>query len=92
MGGHANVDLTQLRTVADRVLTAAQTIAERPWPTLDPGDMEGSAVAGIVAPELVAARLTEVVADMRDWAVAAHMAADAFERAESHNTDRLDQK
>jgi hypothetical protein len=92
MGGLTEVDLTQLRKVADRVMTAAQTIAEMRWPTLDPADMEGSAVAGIAAPDLVAARLTEVVANMRGWTVAAHMSADAFEHTESHNADRLDRR
>lgn len=90
MGGHTEVDLTELRNVANRVLASADTIAEMRWPTLDPDDLHGSVVAGIAAPELVAARLTDVVANMRGWAVAAHLSADSFERAERHATERLD--
>jgi hypothetical protein len=87
MGGRTEVDLTQLRTVADHVMRAADTIAEMRWPTLDPDDLQGSAVGRIAAPDLVAARLTDVVANMRGWAVAAHMSADALERADHRNGD-----
>jgi hypothetical protein len=90
MGEIVQVDLTQLRTVANRVTDAAEQIAQMRWPTLDPDDLQGSAVGNIAAPVVVAARLTEVVANMRGWAVAAHMAADAFERAERRNGERLD--
>jgi hypothetical protein len=90
MGEIVQVDLTQLRAVANRVTDAAEHIAQMRWPTLDPDDLQGSAVGNIAAPVLVAARLTEVVANMRGWAVAAHMAADAFERAERRNGERLD--
>jgi hypothetical protein len=87
MGGRTEVDLTQLRTVADHVMTAADAIAEMRWPTLDPDDLQGSAIGRIAAPDLVAARLTDVVANMRGWAVAAHMSADALERADRRNGD-----
>jgi hypothetical protein len=87
MGGRTEVDLTQLRTVADHVMTAAEAIAEMRWPELDPDDLRGSAVGRIAAPDLVAARLADVVANMRGWAVAAHMSADAFERADRRNGD-----
>jgi hypothetical protein len=90
MGGRTEVDLGQLRTVADHVTRAADTIDEMRWPTLDPDALQGSAVANIAAPVLVAARLTDVVANMRGWALAAHMSADAFERADRRNGERLD--
>jgi hypothetical protein len=80
MGEIVEVDLTQLRAVADRVVDAAEQIAQMRWPTLDPDDLRGSAVG---------ARLTEVVANMRGWALAAHMSADAFERADRRNGERL---
>ena len=35
------------------------------------------------APDLIAAKLADVIANMRGWAVAARMAADAFERADT---------
>lgn len=89
MGEIAEVDLTQLRGVADRVMAAADAIAEMRWPTLDPDDLPGSAVGNIAAPVLVAARLTDVVANMRGWALAAHMSADAFERADRRNGERF---
>jgi len=89
MGGRTEVDLGQLRNVADRVMQAADTIAEMRWPTLDPDDLAGSDVGRVGAPALVAARLTDVVANMRGWALAAHMSADAFERADGRNGQRL---
>jgi hypothetical protein len=89
MGGRTEVDLTQLRTVADNVMHAADAIAEMCWPGLDPDDLQGSAVGRVAAPDLVAARLTEVVANMRGWALAAHMSADALERADHRNGERF---
>ena len=88
MGGRTEVDLGQLRTVADHVMQAADVIAEMRWSGLDPDDLQGSAVGRIAAPVLVAARLTEVVANMRGWALAAHMSADALERVDRHNGDQ----
>jgi hypothetical protein len=89
MGEIVEVDLTQLRTVANRVMQAADEIAEMRWPGLDPDDLQGSAVGNIAAPTLVAARLTEVVGNMRGWALAAHMSADASERADRRDGERL---
>ena len=89
MGGRTEVDLTQLRSVANRVTQAADAIAEMRWPALDPDGLQGSAVGNIAAPDLVAARLTDVVANMRGWALAAHMAADAMERADRRNGQRF---
>jgi hypothetical protein len=68
MGGRTEVDLAQLRIVADHVMQAADVIAEMRWPGLDPDDLPGSAVGRIAAPDLVAARLTDVVANMRGGA------------------------
>lgn len=81
--------MSQLRTVADRVLSAAERIAEMRWQELDPDALPGSAVGNITAPALVAARLAGVVADMRRWALAAESSADEFERAERRNVGRL---
>jgi hypothetical protein len=89
MGEILEVDLTQLRGVADRVLVAVDQIAEMHWPTLDSDELRGSAVSGIAAPVLIAARLNDVLANMRGWAMAAHLSADAFERAESRNAGRV---
>lgn len=89
MGGRTKVDLAQLRTVADNVMQAADTIAEMRWPGLDSDDLHGSAVGRVAAPDLVAARLTEVVANMRGWALAAQMSADALERADHRNAERF---
>jgi hypothetical protein len=90
MGGRTEVDLTQLRTVADKVMQAADAIAEMRWPGLDSDGLHGSAVGRVAAPDLVAARLTDVVANMRGWALAAHMSADALERADHRNGERFD--
>jgi hypothetical protein len=46
-------------------------------------------VGGIAAPVLIAARLNDVLATMRGWAVAAHMSADALERADRRNGERF---
>jgi hypothetical protein len=89
MGGRTEVDLGHLRTVADHVMQAADRIAEMRWPTMNSDALQGSAVGNIAAPVLVAARLTDVVANMRGWAVAAHMSADAFERTDRRNAERL---
>ena len=89
MGGRTEVDPGQLRTVADHVMQAAEAIAEMRWPGLDPDELRGSAVRRVAAPDLVAARLNEVVANMRGWAVAAHMSVDALERADRSNGERF---
>jgi hypothetical protein len=89
MGTHTEVDLARLRAVADRVTSAADGIAEMRWPELDPDDLPGSAVGRVAAPALIAARLDDVVANMRGWAVAAHLAADALERADRGNVTRF---
>jgi hypothetical protein len=89
MGGRTEVDLGQLRTVADHVTQAADAIAEMRWPGLDPDHLQGSAVGRVAAPDLVAARLIEVVANMRGWALAAHLSADALERADRRNGDQF---
>jgi hypothetical protein len=88
MGEIAEVDLSQLRSVADSVMNAAEQIAQMRWPALDPDDLAGSAVGNLAAAVLIAARLSDVVANMRGWAVAAHMSADAFERADRRGGER----
>jgi hypothetical protein len=89
MGGRTEVDLTQLRTVADRVMDAADQISEMHWPTLDADELRGSAVGGIAAPVLIAARLNDILATMRGWAMAARMSATAFEAADRRNGDQF---
>jgi hypothetical protein len=89
MGEIVEVDLSQLRAVANSVMESAEQIAQMRWPTIDPDDLQGSAVGNVPAPVLVAARLTDVVANMRGWALAARMSADAFERADRGNGQRL---
>jgi hypothetical protein len=89
MGGNTEVDLDALRAVADHVTDAADAIAEIHWPTLPAEVLTGSVVGNVPAPDLIAAKLTDVIANMRGWAVAARMAADAFERADSRSADRF---
>ena len=90
MGEIIEVDVPQLRTVAERVMTAAERITEMRWPESNPDELPGAAVGDIDASALVAPGLAEVVAHMRGWALAARTSADAFERAERHNSDRLE--
>jgi hypothetical protein len=89
MGGSTEVDLTQLRTVADRVMAAADALAEMAWPALDADAMRGSAVGTVAAPDLIAARLADVVANMRGWAVAAHLSAEAFAQSDMRHAGRF---
>lgn len=89
MGGNTEVDLDALRAVADHVTEAADAIAEIRWPTMPVGDLTDSSTGAVPAPDLIAAKLTDVIANMRGWAVAARMAADAFERADSRSADRF---
>jgi hypothetical protein len=89
MGGNTEVDLDALRAAADRVTEAADEIAEIHWPTMPADRLEGSTVGSVPAPDLIAGKLTDVIANMRGWAVAARMAADAFERADSRSADRF---
>ncbi|KUI23265.1 hypothetical protein AU193_00405 [Mycobacterium sp. GA-1285] len=88
MGEIVEVDVAQLRTVADRVRSAAHRIAEIPWPELSPDELRGAAVAEAAATGR-APGFAEVVVSMRGWALAARSSADAFERAEQRNGDRL---
>ncbi len=87
--GNTEVDLSALRAVADRVTEAADAIDEIRWPTMPTDELPGSAVGSVAAPDLIAAKLTDVIANMRGWAVAAHMSADAFERADRRGADRF---
>lgn len=90
MGGHAEVDLTRLRAVADHVAEAAGAIAEIRWSQMDLNALlSGSAVSGVAAPDVIAARVHDVVTSMRGWARAAHMSADALERSDIRSADRI---
>lgn len=89
MGGNTEVDLAALRAVADHVTKAADSIAEMQWPALPLSELKGSSTGKVRAPDLIAAKLTDVVANMRGWAVAARMAADAFERADRRSAERF---
>jgi hypothetical protein len=91
MGEIVEVDPTQLRSVADCVLAAADQIARISRPAPHPDALRGSRVGGIGAPVLVAARLGEVVADMQGWVTAVRLSADAFERAEHRTGERFEQ-
>ncbi|OBB03047.1 hypothetical protein A5662_00940 [Mycobacteriaceae bacterium 1482268.1] len=89
MGGNTEVDLSALRAVADHVTEAADTIAELHWPSMPVVQLKGSAVGSVPAADLIAAKLADVIANMRGWAVAARMAADAFEQADGRSADRF---
>ncbi len=52
-------------------------------------ELTGSATGAVAAPDLIAAKLADVIANMRGWALAARMAADAFERADRRSADRF---
>ena len=89
MGGNTEVDLGALRAIADQVTEAADAIDEMRWPTMPADDLPGSSVGRVPAPDLIAAKLTDVTANMRGWAVAARLSADAFERADRRSANRF---
>jgi hypothetical protein len=89
MGGNTEVDLGALRSIADHVTEAADVIDEMRWPTMPTDDLLGSSVGSVPAPDLIAAKLTDVIANMRGWAVAARLSADAFERADRRSANRF---
>jgi hypothetical protein len=89
MGEIMRVDLDQLRAIADRVWDTAGDIDEMPWPALDPDALSGSAVAGVTSPIHIEAELADVVANMRGWAMAARLSADALEHADREHGERL---
>ena len=89
MGGNTEVDLNALRAVADHVTEAADAIAEMHWSAMPVDELTGSATGACAAPDLIAAKLADVIANMRGWAVAARMAADAFERADRRSAERF---
>jgi hypothetical protein len=90
VGGNTEVDLAALRAVADRITEAADSLDEMRWPAMPAEQLPGSAVSRVPAPDLIAAKLIDVIANMRGWAVAARMSADAFERADRRGADRFD--
>jgi hypothetical protein len=84
------VDLTQLRSVANRVERAADAIRKFQFPRLGEDDLAGSTVGGVASPALVATRLDDVLASMSAWAAAARISASAFESAEQDSAARID--
>jgi hypothetical protein len=89
MGGNTEVDVNALRAVAEHVTEAANGIAEMQWHTLPAEELRGSAVGNVEVPDLILAKLADVIANMRGWAMAARMAADAFERADRGSAQRF---
>lgn len=89
MGGDTEVDLSALRALADHVAEAADAIAEIHWSAMPVDELKGSQTGTVPAPDLIAAKLADVIANMRGWAVAARMAADAFERADRRSAERF---
>jgi hypothetical protein len=89
MGGNTEVDLSALRAVADHVAEAADAIAEIHWSAMPVDELKGSQTGTVPAPDLIAAKLADVIANMRGWAVAARMAADVFERADRRSAERF---
>jgi hypothetical protein len=83
------VDVIGLHDVATRVEQAAEVIAGFRFAGLPGSELTGSAVAGVAAPGLIAARLGDVPADLRGWAAAARTSAGAFEAAEQNGVARL---
>jgi hypothetical protein len=85
MGEIAEVDLTGLRAVADRVLAAAVGIDQIGYTGTSLDALPGSAVVAAVAEALGAEHLKDIVAALHRWAAAAYRSANEFEQAERRN-------
>jgi hypothetical protein len=83
------VDLTALRTIANRVERSAGALGRFRFPGLHEDDLLGSEVRGIASPALIAARLDTLVTLMVGWAEAARLSAAVFEEAERANAARI---
>jgi hypothetical protein len=86
------VDPTDLRTAAQRIRASAGVLSEIDCPRLDPDELPGSAVGGIVAPAMIADGLAGIAAQLHAWAAAAQTSATDFEAAETRSADRLDRR
>ena len=89
MGEIAEVDLSGLRAVADRVLAAAVGIDEISYSTTSFDDLTGSSVAAAVAQAPGAEHRKDIVAALHRWVAAAHRSATEFEQAERRNAQRF---
>lgn len=89
MGEIAHVDLDRLRTVADRFQAAADDVAGMGLPALDQDQLPGSVVGAVVAADLIASRIGDVVASLNGWALAAQTSAEAFQHADEANSERF---
>ncbi|WP_041781996.1 DUF7162 family protein [Mycolicibacterium chubuense] len=78
-----------MRAAADGVDAAADGVAGIRSEHLAPDELCGSQVGAAASHEPMAERLNEVVTRLRAWARAARGAADAFERAEVANGQRI---
>jgi hypothetical protein len=86
--GELSIALHALRSCADRVAEDANSLAETAWPAIDAGALRGSAVAAVDASS-GPARMTGVVADLREWVELAYAAGAAFGAAEGRAASRL---
>lgn len=89
MGEIARVDPDRLHRVADTFTGAAVDVQRMQWPGLDPAALTGSAVAGVVVPDLVAGQLGDLIAGLNGWANAARSTADAFRQTDIANGERF---
>ena len=80
--GETSVPLGALRVGAEGIDRTAQLIAELDWPAIEPTALAGAALTAVVTSARLTARVDDVVADLRAWAVAAHAAAAELERAD----------
>jgi hypothetical protein len=83
------VDLDRLRAIAGRVEHCAHTLATFRVLGLDSADLPGAVVSGIAGPAQGAARLTDVLTSIQNWAHAARISARAFENADRDNATRM---
>ena len=77
-----SVALGALRAAADHLDGAADRLSEISWPTIEPAALAGAAVSVAATSARASAHMSDVIAEMRDWAVAARSVAAEFERAE----------
>lgn len=89
MGEIAHVDLDRLRAVAARFWAAADDVAGLGMPRLDQEQLPSSAVGAVLAADLIAGQIGDVVASLNGWALAARTSAEAFQHADAANSERF---
>ncbi len=89
MGEIAHVDLDRLRGLAESFWHAADDVAAMQWPPPVADELPGSTVAALRIADLIADQISDLVAGLNGWAMAARTSAEAFQHADAANGERF---